>query len=154
MTKHIPTWLTGAILIVAFLGFIDASFLTAEHYLKMVPPCFIVQGCDTVTTSSYSKIAGVPVAVLGALYYVSVLILGMYYVDKKKVLALKALHGITTIGLIMSLWFIYAQAFIIKAWCMYCLFSAATSITLFVLAALAFHKTWPQNVVPNPSEVV
>lgn len=152
--RKIPTWLTGAILIVAFLGFVDASFLMAEHYLKMVPPCFIVQGCDTVTTSSYSKIFGIPVATLGALYYVTVLILAMYYADKKKALTLKALHGITFIGFLMSLWFLYAQAFIIKAWCMYCLFSAITSITLFILAAIAFHKVWPEFITETETTKV
>lgn len=140
MTKSIPAWVLTSIFIIAFLGFLDATFLVGEHYLHMVPPCFIVQGCDTVTTSAYSKIAGIPVSVLGMLYYVTVLTLAMYYADKKKKSTLLLLHGITILGFGMSLWFLFAQAFIIKAWCMYCLFSATTSTLLFVFAANAYHR--------------
>lgn len=150
MTKHIPHWLSIGILIVAFLGFLDSSFLTAEHYLGMTPPCFIVQGCDVVTTSSYSKILGVPVSLLGALFYLSMLILGMYFVDTQKSIALTLMHIGTTIGLCMSVWFVYVQAFILKSWCLYCLLSAGTSTLLFVLAFIAYHKVWPDNA---PSDV-
>lgn len=150
MTKHIPHWLSVSILVVAFLGFIDASFLTAEHYSEMTPPCFIVQGCDVVTTSSYSKILGIPVSLLGALFYVSILILGIYYVDKKKSVALTLIHLATSAGFLMSLWFVYVQAFILKSWCLYCLFSAGTSTVLFVLGAIAFYRKWPEQTETTP----
>ena len=150
MTKNIPTWLVSAIFIVSFLGFVDASFLTAEHFLKMTPPCFIVQGCDTVTTSSYSKILGVPVSLLGFMYYFLVLVLAMYYADKKRAITLSLFHAVTTVGFCMSLWFLYAQAFIIKAWCTYCLLSAGTSITLFILGIIAYYKVWSDMIETQP----
>ena len=150
MTKHIPHWLSISILIVAFLGFIDASFLTAEHYLNMTPPCFIVQGCDVVTTSSYSKILGIPVSLFGSLFYISILVLGIYFVDKQKSVALTLIHAGTTLGLLMSLWFVYVQAFILKSWCLYCLFSAGTSTALFVLGAIAYYKVWPEQAQTTP----
>jgi uncharacterized membrane protein len=146
---RIPRWLIISIITIAFLGFCDAMYLTAEHYLNAIPPCFIVQGCDTVTTSVYSKIFGIPVSLLGTLYYLTVLVLGLAYVDLKKTWSLKMLHLVTTVGFIMTMWFLYAQAFIIHAWCMYCLFSALSSTTLFVLGALAFHKKWGASVEPS-----
>ncbi len=142
MMPRIPRWLTISIITIAFLGFCDATYLTAEHFLNAIPPCFIVQGCDTVTTSVYSKIFGIPVSLLGTLYYLTVLALGLAYVDLKKTWSLKVLHLVTAVGFVMTMWFLYAQAFIIHAWCMYCLFSAVSSTTLFVLGALAFHKKW------------
>lgn len=145
MSKSIPTWLTAAIFITAFLGFMDASFLAGEHFLKMTPPCFIVQGCDTVTTSAYSKILGIPVSLLGTLYYLTILITVMYFVDKKNNSTLKLLHAMTSVGLLMSMWFLYVQAFIIKAWCLYCMFSALTSTILFIAVAVAFHRRWPEE---------
>jgi uncharacterized membrane protein len=140
MTKNIPTWLLVSILFISFLGFMDATFLAGEHFLHMTPPCFIVQGCDVVTTSAYSKIFGIPVSLLGVFYYLAILVSGLYYAENRKPRTLQLMHAITTLGLIMSLWFLYAQAFIIKAWCLYCLFSAGTSIILFILCAFAFHK--------------
>jgi uncharacterized membrane protein len=144
---RIPHWLTVSIMIVAFLGFCDATYLTAEHFLNLIPPCFIGQGCDTVTTSVYSQIFGVPVSLLGSLFYLTVLALGLAYIDLKKSWSLMALHLVTGMGLIMSLWFVYTQAFIIHAWCMYCLFSATTSTILFVLCSLAFHRKWPNETL-------
>ena len=43
---------------------------------------------------------------------------------------------LTVIGLLASLWFIYLQLFVIKAICLYCMFSAFTSITLFVFGII------------------
>lgn len=123
-----------AFIVVAFLGFLDASYLTAHHYSGVLPPCFITQGCDVVTTSAYSTILGIPVALLGTLYYLTVLVLGFIYIDKKKDwVILKALPVVNTLGLLASAWFVYAQVFIIHALCMYCLLSAASSTTLFIL---------------------
>lgn len=136
----IPRSITYSILIFAFLGFIDAAYLIASHYSNIALPCFIVQGCDMVTTSVYSKIFGIPVSLWGVVYYVLVFASVLYYVDRKNVVALKALHGITTIGFIVSIWFVYAQVFLIKEFCMYCLFSAGTSAILFILGAIAYHK--------------
>jgi len=123
----------GLFFFFAFLGFLDASFLTANHFSGEVTPCFITSGCDTVTTSVYSKIFGVPVALLGLLYYVGQLILMMYYVDKgnRKILPLVVLG--TVVGFLFSMWFLYAQIFIIRSYCIYCLFSVATSTILFGL---------------------
>jgi uncharacterized membrane protein len=102
----------------------------------------VVNGCEQVTTSSYSLILGIPVALLGAIYYLVVFAISLRYVEKKQAKLLQVLHLITGVGLIMSLWFIYVQAFIIKAWCLYCLGSAVSSTLLFILGYLAVHKKW------------
>jgi uncharacterized membrane protein len=142
MEVYTPRWLRVSILVVALIGFLDAMYLTANHYLGVVPPCFVVQGCEQVTTSSYALILGIPVALLGAIYYLVIFALALRFSEKKQFRMLQLLHLATAVGFIMSLWFLYAQAFIIKAWCMYCLGSAGTSILLVTLGALAIHKKW------------
>jgi uncharacterized membrane protein len=121
-------------ILVAFLGFLDASYLTASHYANIALPCFVVQGCEIVTTSIYSKIFGIPVAVFGVGFYLSALILMFLYVDKKFLWIIKmAIPLITSIGLLASVWFLYVQIFLLRALCMYCLFSATFSTILFLL---------------------
>lgn len=137
----IPRSIKITFLIVALLGFIDAGYLTANHYFNITPPCFVVQGCDTVTTSSYSKIVGIPVALLGALYYLTAFIVMLYYADTRKRVVLKPLASATIIGFAFSLWFIYAQLFLIKALCTYCLLSAFTSTILFCLGMYILKQT-------------
>ncbi|MSU75405.1 MAG: vitamin K epoxide reductase family protein [Candidatus Magasanikbacteria bacterium] len=127
-------------LVLALLGFLDASYLTLQHYRGVVPPCAIVSGCEQVTTSQYSLIFGIPVALLGALYYLTILILSIAHLDTKRDTLLKYAAYFTACGLLASLWFIFLQAFVIKAWCIYCLGSATTSILLFIAGIIYLHR--------------
>jgi uncharacterized membrane protein len=84
MEVYTPRWLRVSILVVALIGFLDAVYLTANHYLGVVPPCFVVQGCEQVTTSSYSLILGIPVALLGSIYYLVIFALAIRFIEKKQ----------------------------------------------------------------------
>jgi len=109
-------------------------------------PCSILKGCDQVTNSPYSLIYGVPVALLGALYYLTILILAAIYIDSRKPSVLKFLACLTPFGFLASLWFVYLQIFIIKAICIYCMASATSSTILFILGMyyLKKQKIYPQ----------
>ncbi len=118
---------------ISFLGFLDATFLTAEHYLGPLLGCPIFGGCDKVLVSPYSAVAGIPVALFGAIYYLAIFVLGIAYFDTGRVKILKLAASLTPLGLIASLWFLYLQLFVIKALCFYCIISLTTSTLLFVL---------------------
>lgn len=153
MNISLPKWLLSSIILTAFLGFLDAMYLATSHFIGIVPPCLVVGGCEQVTTSSYSVILGIPVAVMGALYYLSVLAAALLYVDKKHPLAIKVLQVLTGTGFLFTLWFLYVQGFIINAWCTYCLFSAFTSTLLFILVTRA-NKILSKNIAISPEEQV
>lgn len=137
--KTIVTWFPVTLLILATLGLGDAAFLSLEHWRGIPPPCGGSSQCEVVTTSEYSKIMGVPVAYLGSLYYASLIFLVVLYFDKKNPQWLRLASLFTPIGLIMSLWFVGVQAFILHAFCYYCLGSAASS-TLLAIASMVFWK--------------
>jgi uncharacterized membrane protein len=136
----VPTKLAVFLLVIALLGFADASYLTIEHYQGVVPPCSVVSGCETVLTSSYSVIGGVPVSLLGAVFYFVVLVGICAFLESKKTAPLKWALLCTVFGFLFSLWFIYVQARILDAWCLYCLGSAFTSTILFITACVTFNK--------------
>ncbi|MDB5265572.1 MAG: Vitamin epoxide reductase [Parcubacteria group bacterium] len=130
--------------LLATLGFIDSVYLTIDHYTHGIVPCY-VGSCETVLTSSYANgLFGIPipVAVLGVIFYFSVLVLLMVYFDSKNKIALLLALLATSIGVLASGYFIYLQADVIGAWCQYCLFSAFTSTTMFVIALLVTTKIW------------
>lgn len=131
-SRSIPTWLPLFFFIVALFGFADAAFLSIEHYRGTIVPCAIVTGCEKVTTSHYSLLLGIPVAYLGALYYGSILFFCVLYFDKKNSLWIKIAAALTPFGLLFSLWFLFVQAFILQAYCLYCLGSIVTSTLLFI----------------------
>ncbi len=126
-------WLDVATALVALAGVIDATYLTVEHLAGRSVRCMIVSGCDEVLSSSYATIAGgVPVAALGALAYFTAFSLATLaifgYEGARKLLA--PLVALMFLG---TLWFVYLQAFVIKAFCAYCLLSAAITTTLALL---------------------
>mgnify|MGYP001602764736 CR=1 FL=1 len=116
----------------SFLGLIDASYLAAKHYTGTIPPCSIVKGCEAVTTSQYAVVGGVSVALLGAVYYLVVLIISIAIIDTKSDWLKKFLSKFSILGLLASIWFISLQLFVIKALCLYCLVSAFSSTAIFV----------------------
>lgn len=135
-----PTKKAILIGLLSFLGLIDASYLAAKHYTGTIPPCAIVKGCEAVTTSQYATIGlpavegGVSVALLGAIYYLIVLIISIIIIDTKSNRLKKFLAGFSILGLLASIWFISLQLFVIKALCLYCLVSAFSSTSIFITA--------------------
>ena len=128
----IPNWLIFTFLAVSFLGFLDATYLTAQHYLGTIPPCVITTGCETVLTSEHSIIFGIPTALLGSVYYILLFLLAILSFDiKREIIRFAAF--LTPMGFLASLYFVYLQLFIIEEICTYCMVSAATSTILFVL---------------------
>jgi len=127
-------------LIFSLLGFLDATYLTVQHYQGVIPPCTVVNGCEKVLTSSYSTIANVPVALGGAVYYLAMIVLSLLYFDTKNHHWLKRAAHFSIIGLLASAYFISLQLFVIHALCLYCLGSAITSTVLFILGRMELRK--------------
>lgn len=127
----IPKWLILAFLIVSFIGFLDAVYLTITHYTGLYLNCFI-KGCETALASQYAAIGNIPVALLGAIYYIVIFIFVIAYLDTKKEFFINFVAWLTIIGLFVSFWFLFVQFFIIKEICLYCLVSAGASILLFI----------------------
>lgn len=135
----IPKWIIITLLIVALIGFVDATYLTIEHFLNNIPPC-TTDGCEKVLTSSYSEVIGIPVALLGAIYYLAILVLLIAYFDAKREVLLRSAMLLTPLGFLASIYFFILQASVINAFCQYCLVSAATSTILFVFSMYSLAK--------------
>jgi uncharacterized membrane protein len=136
----IPNWLPLVFLIVSALGFADATYLTVKHFLGTPVPCSILHGCEIVLNSKYSIIYGIPTAMFGALFYLTVLVLSAIYLETKKIIVLKMVASATTLGFLASLAFVYIQVFVLKSICLYCMGSAITSTTLFIFSLVFWQK--------------
>ena len=129
-----------AFLIVSFIGFLDSSYLTVQHYRGEPPSCAIFTGCETVASSKYAVVGPIPLALLGLLYYLAIFILTVAYFDTKKERLLLLAALLTIAGFLASLYFVYLQLFVIKAICLYCIISAVSSTILFGFGLLAITK--------------
>ena len=120
----------------SLIGFLDATYLTIQHYRGLWLDCGPLLDCDAVMTSQYAVIGVIPLALLGALYYLTIFLLTVAYYDRKHRCILTIIANLTILGFLASLILVYLQAFIIRAFCFYCLLSALSSTGLFVLAMI------------------
>ena len=123
--------------IVSLLGLADALYLTVEHITGQSVRCTIVAGCSEVLSSSYAVVAGVPLAMVGAAAYFGVFSLATLAAFRYRIAAV-LLTPLVLLMFLVSLWLIYLQAFVIHAFCQFCLLSAAvtTALTVIVLFAV------------------
>ena len=126
------TILYTIVAIVAIAGLADATYLTVQALTGETLSCGGSPDCFRVLGSSYAKLGGIPVAILGALAYFTVFTFATFaafgYPRAPKFLALVAGAMFLT-----TLWLLYVQAFLLHAYCRYCLFSAAIT---FLIAGL------------------
>jgi uncharacterized membrane protein len=125
-----------AFLLVSLLGMLDAGYLTVKHYTGAYIPCNILDGCNAVAQSEYSAILGIPVALLGVVFYVTVFILSMALLDSKNEKLIKYILLFAISGFVVSLFLTYLQVFVIKALCIYCLVSAVNTVVLLALSIM------------------
>jgi uncharacterized membrane protein len=143
------TLLYTLIAVLSLFGLADAIYLTIEHITGQSVRCTIIAGCSEVLSSSYAVVAGYPLASIGALAYFSIFSL-----------AILALFGYRIAGqlllplvVVMCLRYVVdlLQAFVIHAFCQFCLFSAAvtfalTGLTVFVWRTRRSGETTPTRL--------
>src|ERR1700693_178937 len=119
---------------VACIGLADSGYLTIKHLQGAYIRCG--DECSAVLGSRYAEgIAGVPLAGFGAIAYLTVIITTLLAACGLSI----GRQIFTVMAIVMALtsvWLIYLQAFVIHAFCKYCLASAAVCFTLVGLVLL------------------
>jgi uncharacterized membrane protein len=135
-------------LVLATIGLGVASYLTYVHYSGAVPLCGKNGGsCLTVQTSTYSKLAGVPVPVIGLVGYVSILVSLLIRQSETTRLATLAF---TIIGFLFSAYLTGREVFTIEAICEWCVSSAVIMTILMCLSVWRFLRGDPEAVLGGP----
>ena len=123
----------AAAVAVALAGLGIATYLTIVHYAGGDPVCAIAHGCATVQKSDYAKLAGVPVALLGVIGYVGIL-LSLARDDETW---RSATAFLSIIGVGFSGWLTYVEVVELNAICIWCVGSA---ICMTLLAGLSITR--------------
>lgn len=125
--------------VLAIIGFAVAAYLRSKKHKEHGVVCPFRTKCDTVIQSGHAKFMGVPVEMLGMLYYgvLAASYATLAFVPEAATpLFLFVLLLATTGALFFSLYLVAIQAFVIRAWCAWCLLSAFVSLSIFALTLL------------------
>jgi uncharacterized membrane protein len=119
---------------VGCFGLIDSGYLTIKHLQGSYIRCG--DECSAVLGSRYAEgVAGVPLAGFGAMAYLTVIISALFAAAGSSLG--RRILGVTAITMaLFSVWLLYLQAFVIHAFCKYCLASAGASFTLAALVLI------------------
>jgi uncharacterized membrane protein len=125
-------WIYGAAMGVCLVGLADSVYLTVQHITGRSVRCVATE-CSKVLSSHYAQVTGVPTAALGALAYFFAFSLATLaaFGDRR---ARTGLVVMVLPMLLTTLWLLYLQAFVLHAFCDYCLLSAAMTLALTGLA--------------------
>jgi uncharacterized membrane protein len=142
--RSVPRWVMVASLGLSVLAVGLTSYLTYTHYTDptaLACPDTGVINCTLVTTSSWSRIAGVPVALLGLLWAVAMLALNLPWLwrSPRRWLDL-ARTALALAGGAMVLYLVYIELFRISAICLWCTGVHVTAVALLTVILLARTK--------------
>jgi uncharacterized membrane protein len=134
-------------LVLAVLGIGIAGYLVYVHYADIDPVCNIAHGCHKVQTSDYAKLAGIPVALLGLLGYITVFgaLLAPQGETARMVAALVAL-----VGFGFSMYLTYRELFTIDAICQWCVGSAILMTGLAIVCTIRLLRVPVATAVAVP----
>lgn len=122
-----------------------STYLTIAHYTSPAILACSASGtidCARVTTSEQSTVLGIPVSVLGLVFFVAMsgLCLPVAWRTDRRMVHLVRLAS-TTIGIAFVLWLVYAELFIIGAICLWCTVAHVLAFGLFAITLVTAPDT-------------
>jgi uncharacterized membrane protein len=131
-----------AMIVLTLIGIADAAYVAHGNYTGAPLWCPIIDGCNTVTNSPYSRVFGTPMSYFGFIYYLFMFGLAarLAYEPFSSSLRFRAILY-AALGAVSSVYFLYLQLGYIREVCSYCLISAATSFLLLFATLWHFQTT-------------
>ena len=120
-------------IVICCIGLGIAAYLTYVHYEGLKVVCLSSGGCETVQSSVYAKLGGIPVPVLGLFGYAGILLTLLFVPGD---LGRMAAFGMALIGFLFSAYLTYRELFTIKAICQWCVGSAVCMTLLMIVTAI------------------
>jgi uncharacterized membrane protein len=119
--------------VLAAAGLLISAYLTWVHFARVAPVCVGGSGaCETVQSSRYAEVLGVPVSVLGLVGYASLL----FSATLKGEVGVYLGFLTALIGALFSAYLTYLEVFVIHAVCQWCVASAAIMVAALICSAL------------------
>jgi len=130
--------LTQITIALTVIGLLVSIYMTIYKLTDNESMCIGSGGCSVVNSSKYSEVNGIPVAVVGVIGYAS--ILGVLWLERKPGFfqsnGSMILFGLSLMGFLFTVWLIYVEVALIKAYCPFCLTSQTVMTLIFILSVV------------------
>jgi uncharacterized membrane protein len=130
-----------ALALTATVGVAISGYLLAVRLAGELPVCGIAAGCETVQTSEYSELFGIPVAAFGLAFSIIVLVAGLLWWRRGDRRALYVAYGIGILGTLMVGYLTYLELFVIHAICTWCVAYGVTVVLGLILAIVELRRS-------------
>lgn len=140
----VPRWWGWSATVVSVAGFGISLYLTVDHFTGTLPVCAAtgIVNCAKVTTSPQSYVVGIPVALLGLLFWTAMAVVNvppLWRTDgpwTRRLAWLRLALSVSGMGFVV--WLVYAEVALIKAICLWCTSVHVLTFLLFVLVVATF----------------
>jgi uncharacterized membrane protein len=120
------------------IGLLVSIYMTIYKVTNNESMCIGSSGCSQVNDSRYSEVNGIPVAVLGVAGYAA--ILALLFLEQRPGIFQEngtlMFFGISLLGFLFTLYLIYVEVALIKAYCPFCLTSQAVMTIIFIISVV------------------
>ncbi len=146
---------TKFFLFFAVAGFLVSAYALKQHYAPLGTSLCNVSAtlnCDLVNKGPYGEIFGFPVAAIGLIGYLMILIVGAQFLRTKDLVLGKAMLFLLAGGVAFSLYLTALEAFVIYAWCLVCLASLSSIIGATLTGIMVYREETqpPGSATPQP----
>ncbi len=124
------------------IGLLVSIYMTIYKVTNNENMCIGSGGCSIVNASGYSEVRGIPVAVFGVIGYLA--ILGLFYLERLpgffQTNGSMLQFAITLTGFLFTVWLVYVEVALLKAYCPFCITSQAAMTVIFILTVIRVIK--------------
>lgn len=130
-----PRWLLVATLLLSVVGLAISAYLTLAHYdtaIRLVCAENSTIDCASVTSSSYSELMGVPVPVLGLLFFAAITALTTPWAWRSASPLIRWVRlGSVIVGVLFVVYLVSAELLVLGKICLWCTAVHVITVALF-----------------------
>ncbi|MCC6299728.1 MAG: vitamin K epoxide reductase family protein [Anaerolineales bacterium] len=124
------------------IGLLVSVYMTIYKITSDDRMCVGSKDCSVVNASRYSEVNGIPVAIIGVAGYVA--LLAAQWLERKpgyfQQNGALIFFGLAVTGFLFTVYLIYVEVALIKAYCPFCITSQAAMTLIFIVSVVRLIK--------------
>lgn len=134
--KNRRRWIT----LLSVLGILVSGYLTWSHFSGEPVYCGGTSSCELVNNSRFAYLGPIPVALIGLIGYLLILVLSLIPAQEERQWPMALLFGAALIGTMFQWYLFFIEAAVLHAFCYWCIASQTIITLIFILSLPVWHS--------------